>query len=171
MTVASNLIEEQDQFYYQAYYNNAVSKYDQPEESKLKPKYLDRPKKKHTSSSLKDVANEEVERQVQAECRKELVKLQQKAKLRKMREERERERQAELKKKQNLDALNNMLRKRKETYIHKKELEHGDKVNDSLVVDDRDCANDRTQIKKIAVQSTENFKINNSSIRNSLSKG
>lgn len=56
------------------------------------------------------------ERQLKSNARKELLKMQQKAKMRKIREEKEQKRQFELKKKQNLDALNSKLRKKAENF-------------------------------------------------------
>jgi hypothetical protein len=68
-----------------------------------------------------------------SETKQNLVRLQKKAKLRKMREEKEKVKQQELKKKNNLDALNDIFKKRTENYKRYKAM-NKDKEKESLGV-------------------------------------
>jgi hypothetical protein len=76
----------------------------------------------------------EKEKLMELEMRKELVKMQQRAKLKKIKEEKEKERAEEERKRQNLEALNNLLK----TKLKSKKKKDMEKVDDSLKFEDEE---------------------------------
>ena len=64
----------------------------------------------------------EIEKLVTTQCRKDLVKIQKRNKIKQMKEQKEKERLEEERKKQNLEALNNMFKKKHQNYKKKKEI-------------------------------------------------
>lgn len=142
-------------------YQEPRSKPPKPESNKLSSKYNSKTKEKEINKfqSDEDVQFDE-DKLAEIEAKKELVKLQRKAKLKRMREEREKEKQLELKKKQNLEALNDMFKKRTENFKKKKEFEDKENVIDPFAFDDdpKSVAINRLTSKPVN-QSQDNFKI------------
>ena len=110
--------EDYDHTYLQAYYNNAT-KHDGREEQKLKTRLSEKQRKTIEINEEVIYSQQNNIEWQNNESRKELVKLQQKEMIRKIKEEKEKARLEELKKKQNLEALNNKIKKKSELYKKK----------------------------------------------------
>lgn len=130
--------DEDEHIYLQSYYNNAT-KNDSRDERRQRSRLMDKQKK--TIDSNEDVhysqQNTLLEnKQNYIDSRKELVKLQQKEMIKKLKEQKDKTKQEELKKKQNLEALNNRIKKKTESYKRKKDTEMSDRVIDILANDE-----------------------------------
>jgi hypothetical protein len=142
-------------------YQEPRSRPPKPESNKSISKYNSRAKEKETHKGHSDEDTQfDQEKLAEIEAKKELVKLQRKAKLKRMREEREKEKQLELKKKQNLEALNDMFKKRTENFKKKKEFEDKENVVDPFAFDEdpKSVAVNRLTSKPVN-QSQDNFKM------------
>ena len=147
--------------------NSSINDFDE-----FTPVYHEPPKSKSTKLKIKSKPSKgkedseaqpsKTQEDTQAEIhqKKELVKLQRKAKLKKIKEQKELEKQAELKKKENLESLNNMFKKRTESFKKKKVVESKEDVNSSLIRDD-DTKNE--VINRLTAKTTntshESFKV------------
>ena len=151
--------EEYDHTYLQAYYNNAT-KNDSRDERRQRSRFTEKQKKTIDSSEELQFSQQNTffEKQVFIDSRKELVKLQQKEMIRKIKEVKEKTKQEELKKKQNLEALNSKIKKKSELYKRKKETETSDKVIDILANDEAFKGNNIKQHSISTNISSENAK-------------
>lgn len=127
----------------------------------IKTKYNSKGKEKNKKTPTAELEINELseeERRAEIEAKKELVRQQRKAKLRKMKEDKEREIQEELRKKQNLEALQDKFKKRTENY--KKKAAEAPQESDTSILsneDHRGAAIARLTTKPN--QSQDNFKI------------
>lgn len=151
------------------------SQFDNEEDEDFTPIYNENRKHKKTSAGklknsktgkLKDTEKDqeeaqmtEQERYYDNEAKKELVKQQKRAQAKRMKEEKEQQMLKELKKKQNLESLNDMLKKRTENY-KKKQIDNKNTPNDPFNFDEENKEEALNRLTAQPVnQSQDNFKV------------